>query len=183
MTEDDPDAELVAQVGRGDALAVRRLVAKKLPRLTALAYRLLGDAFEAEDVAQETFVRLWRTAARWQPGRARLDTWLHIVALNLCRDRMQRRRETAMAEPPDQSDPAPLADHAMEADERAAVVSAAVAALPERQREAIVLQYYQGLSNIVAAKVMSVSVEAIEALLARGRRTLRAKLGGVAHDE
>lgn len=180
--DDDPDSELVARVGRGDALAVRRLVTTKLPRLAALANRLLGDPSEAEDVAQETFVRVWRAASRWQPGRARLDTWLHTIALNLCRDRMRRRRETAMAEPPEQSDPTPLADHCMEADERAAAISAAVAALPERQREAIVLQYYQGLTNIAAAEVMGVSVEAIEALLARGRRTLRAKLERVAHD-
>lgn len=82
----DPDEDLVRRVGQGDPAASQALVALKLPRIHALAQRMLGDATEAEDVAQETLLRAWRQAPKWAPGRARFDTWLHRVALNLCYD-------------------------------------------------------------------------------------------------
>ncbi|WP_454882938.1 RNA polymerase sigma factor [Sphingomonas oryzagri] len=174
MSADDPDTKLVARIGRGDDAAVRLLVNAKLPRLLALARRMLGDAAEAEDVAQEAFVRAWRQASRWRPGAARFDTWLHTVTLNLCRDRLRRRRERTMPELPEQADPSPSADTTMDETARGRAVQSAIAALPERQREAILLVHYQELSNIAAADVMEISVDALESLLARGRRSLRA---------
>jgi RNA polymerase sigma-70 factor (ECF subfamily) len=137
---------------------------------------MLGDAAEAEDVAQEAFLRVWRQAPRWRPGAAKFDTWLHRVALNLCYDRLRRRREIATAEPPDVADPSPGPDRGLDAQDTGARVAAALAALPDRQREAIVLCHYQELGNIEAAAVMGVSVEAVESLLGRGRRALRAAL-------
>jgi len=174
LSVDDPDAGLVARVGRGDEAATRMLVSAKLPRILALARRMLGDAAEAEDIAQETFLRAWRQAARWRPGAARFDTWLHTVALNLCRDRMRRRRETAMPDVPEVPDPAPPADAVLDETAQARTVQDAIAALPERQREALILVHYQDLTNIAAAAAMEISVEALESLLARGRRSLRA---------
>lgn len=170
---DDPDARLVARIARGDVAAIEAFVIAKLPRVLALAERMLGDRGDAEDVAQETFVRVWRHAARWQPGAARFDTWMHRVTLNLCRDRLRRRREVVMAEPPERADPAPLQDGVLEADQTAARVAAALAALPDRQREAIILTYYQELSNAESAATMEIGVEALESLLARARRGLR----------
>jgi DNA-directed RNA polymerase specialized sigma subunit, sigma24 homolog len=87
LSERDPDAELLEGVARQDPAAVRSLVARKLPRLLALATRMLGDRMEAEDVAQEVFVRIWKQASRWREGEAKVDTWVHRVALNLCYDR------------------------------------------------------------------------------------------------
>ncbi len=175
---DDPDGELVRRVGEGDEAAIAQLVRAKLARMVALGSRLLGDAAEAEDMAQELFVRVWRHAAGWQPGQARFDTWMHRVALNLCNDRLRKRRPLQLAEDWDAADPAPGADMEIEAADRAAAVDAALDALPPRQREAIVLTYYQALSNYEAAAVMEVKVDALESLLARGRRALKAKLGG-----
>lgn len=172
----DPDEELVRRVARGDAAAVEALVARKLPRLLGLGTRILGDAAEAEDVAQEAFIRVWRSAGSWRPGKARFDTWLHRVALNLCHDRLRRRREQPMAEPPEQVDCAPLPDAGISAAETGGQVERALQALPPRQREAIVLTYYQELPNIDAAAVMEVSVDALESLLSRGRRSLRGLL-------
>ncbi|CAG4911952.1 ECF RNA polymerase sigma factor SigW [Paraburkholderia gardini] len=179
MSGQDPDAELVARVGKQDPAAVRTLVAHKLPRLLSLATRMLRDRMEAEDVAQEAFVRIWKQAPRWKTGEARFDTWLHRVVLNLCYDRLRRHREDPMADDlPDPVDPAALPDARLEAHARDERVRAALAQLPARQREALVLNYYQELSNIEAAALMGITVDALESLLARARRNLRTLLAG-----
>ncbi|WP_233835426.1 RNA polymerase sigma factor [Paraburkholderia sp. ZP32-5] len=174
----DPDAELIARVGREEPGAIRSLVARKLPRLLALATRMLGDRMEAEDVAQEVFVRIWKQAARWREGEAKFDTWMHRVALNLCYDRLRGQREDTSDDPPDSIDPAALPDARLEARADEARLRAALAALPSRQREALVLSYYQEMSNVDAAALMGVSVDALESLLTRARRNLRAQLAG-----
>lgn len=176
----DPDEDLVRRVGQGDPAAIQALVARKLPRMLALAQRMLGDAVEAEDVAQEAMLRAWKQAPRWTPGKARFDTWLHRVGLNLCYDRLRRRREVPSEISPERPDEGPAPDRGILAAQLGARVDRALAALPERQREAIVLCHYQELTNIEAAGLMSVSIEALESLLSRGRRTLRQTLADLA---
>ena len=144
----DPDEELLSRIASGDPAAARALVARKLPRLMSLAGRLLGDAAEAEDVAQDAFVRVWKQAPKWQAGAARFDTWLHRVALNLCYDRLRRRRELAYAEPPEQVDEGPGPERGLQALDTGRQVARALQGLPDRQREAIVLCHYQELGNI-----------------------------------
>jgi RNA polymerase sigma-70 factor, ECF subfamily len=179
----DPDAELVRNAGAGDAQAASALVRRHLPRMVGLARRMLNDAAEAEDVAQEVFLRVWREAPRWQPGAAKFETWMHRVALNLCYDRLRRRREKS---DPDAgvyvADRAPLASEQWLARQRSQQVHAALADLPERQRAALELVHFQELTNIAAAETLEISVEALESLLARGRRALKAALADVAQD-
>lgn len=172
----DPDEALVAAVGRGEPAAIRAFVAAKSARMMALAGRLLGDAAEAEDVTQEVFVRVWKQAPNWRPGQAKFDTWMHRVATNLCYDRLRKRRETPSDTVPERADDGPAPDAGLLAADTATQVERALAALPDRQREAIVLAHYQELGNIEAASVMEISVEALESLLSRGRRALRASL-------
>ncbi len=176
VSANDPDAALIARIGQGDEAATRLLTNAKLPRVLALARRILGDPAEAEDVAQETFLRVWRHAGNWRPGAALFDTWLHTVTLNLCRDRLRRRREITMDVLPEIADPAIPQDAAMDDAAQSRRVAAAVAALPDRQREAIMLVHYQDLSNIAVAQALAISVDALESLLARGRRALRKRL-------
>ena len=179
MNEEDPDAELLARIDGREPGAVREMVTRKLPRLLALATRMLGDRDEASDVAQEVFVRIWKQASRWQRGQARFDTWLQRVALNLCYDRLRRRQEVNLGDDlPEPVDQAPLPEDQLDESARSERIAAALAALPARQREALVLQYYQELSNVEAAAVMGITVDALESLLSRARRTLRSRLAG-----
>jgi RNA polymerase sigma-70 factor (ECF subfamily) len=173
LNVEDPDELLLARVGRNEPAAVQEMVARKLPRLLALAVRMLGDRGEAEDVAQEAFLRVWKQAPNWQRGKARFDTWLHRVVLNLCYDRLRGHHEQVMDEVPDQVDPASMPDEQIEEAEQSDQVAAALATLPARQREALVLQYYQELSNTEAAELMGVTVEALESLLSRARKNMR----------
>lgn len=183
MQDHDPDTALLARIGSGDAAAARLLVAAKLPRILGLATRMLHDRAAAEDIAQDAFVRVWRIAATWQPGAARFDTWLHTVVLNLCRDRLRRRREATDGAVPEMPDPAPDAESSLIEAERDRTVATAIARLPERQRDAILLVHYQDLSGAEAAAALDVSIEALESLLARGRRTLRTRLCSSQEDD
>lgn len=175
----DPDEDLVCRVGQGDPAAIQALVARKLPRMLALAHRMLGDPAEAEDVAQEAMLRAWKQAPRWTPGQAKFDTWLHRVGLNLCYDRLRKRREIATDSLPDRADDGPAPDRGLMAADTGTRVEAALARLPDRQREAIVLCHYQELTNIEAAALMTISVDALESLLSRGRRALRLALADI----
>jgi len=170
------DDDLVAAVARGDEQACRLLMERHLPRMVALARRMLGNRADAEDVAQEVFLRVWTHAERWQPGRAQFGTWLHRVATNLCLDRLRKRRPENIDDIPEPVSGDPRPDENLERRELAERVEAALQALPERQRLAIVLSHFQGLSNIEAAEILEVSVEAVESLLGRARRQLRATL-------
>lgn len=183
MTGEDPDADLLRSLANGDVSAMHVLVDRKLSRITALAFRMLGDQTEAEDVGQEALLRVWRHAARWRAdGPAKFDTWLHRVVLNLCYDRLRRKRDRPMQEAPEIVDPSMPADLRLEVDESSALVLSALGKLPDRQREAIILHHYQDLSNLEAARVMGISLDALESLLTRGRRGLRTLLRGLGYE-
>lgn len=179
---DAPDEVLLARFARGDRLAARLLTARLLPVLLGYATRLLGgDRAEAEDVAQEALLRLWRIAPDWRAGEARVTTWLYRVVTNLCTDRLRagRRRATpAGADLPDLADDAPDAEARLLSAARLAALDAALAGLPDRQREAVVLRHIEGLSNPEIAAVLGIGVEAVESLTARGKRALAAALQG-----
>jgi RNA polymerase sigma-70 factor (ECF subfamily) len=172
----DPDADLVARVGQGDRAAAAALMARHLPRMLALARRMLPDPLEAEDAVQDAFIQLWTHAARWIPGQAKFSTWLYRVTLNKCYDRLRRRPTARLEEAAEVEDPAPAPGANLDHAAIAVQIEAALAALPERQRAAVQLCHFEGCGNIEAAEIMGISVEALESLLARGRRTLRTQL-------
>jgi RNA polymerase sigma-70 factor (ECF subfamily) len=176
----EADDDLVLRVGRGDPEACRLLVERHLGRVVAFAARVLGTPSDAEDVAQEVFTRLWRQARSWRPGSGGVRAWLRRVALHRCLDRLARRREQPLDDAPDPPDPGPTPPLRLEEAEVTRIVAQAVAALPARQRAALALCHYDGLRQDEAAEVLGVSVEALESLLARARRTLRARLRALA---
>ena len=142
------------------------------PRLHAVAARTLGDAALAEDVVQETFLKAWDAAAKWEPGRARFSTWLHRVTLNRALDHLRRTRPLTGVELPDHADPAPSADAAIVATERRSAALTAISALPDRQRAAVAL-YTEGVTQREAAAALDITEGAYESLLVRARRALR----------
>ena len=179
MADDATDEALLARYGAGDPVAARALAARLLPRVLAGATRMLGgDRAEAEDVAQEAMLRLWRAAPGWQAGGARVSTWLWTVTTNLCIDRLRRRRGQALDSIPEPPDDAPGAQAGLEQADRLSALDAALAQLPERQRIAVVLRHIEGLANPEIAEVLGVGVEAVESLTARGKRALAAILSG-----
>lgn len=175
-TDSDPDLELLPRIASGDARACRALVDRHLPRLHGLAWRLTGSSADADEVCQDAFVRAWRQARDWRTGQARFGTWLHQVVLNLCRDRLRVRRESAPLSDAEGLVAADDPERAQQQHERSRLLQQALQTLPERQREALVLCHYQELSNIEAAALLELSVDALESLLARARRGLRAAL-------
>ena len=170
------EAELLARYARGDQSAARALTLRHAPRLHALAWRMLRDPAEAEDVAQESMLRLWRAAPGWEDRGVAVGTWLYRVASNLCLDRLRRRRDRPLEAAGDPADPALPPEARLQADTRSAALQQAVAALPERQRIATLLRHFEGLSNPEIAAALETSVEAVESLLARARRELAAQL-------
>lgn len=170
--KDVSDETLMERVQRRDHAAFTHLVDRYLSRLRPFALRLMGNAEDADDVVQETFLRVWRNAHSWEPGRVQLTTWLHRIAHNLCVDTMRRRRPTTEFDETHADGAASLEQDAMAA-ELGDSVAAALATLQERQKTALLLCHYQGLSNRQAAEILDVSVEALESLLARGRRRMR----------
>lgn len=172
----DPDEDLVSRIGGGDKRAAAELVRRHLPKMVGLGRRMLGDQAEAEDVAQEVFLRVWKHAAAWKPGQAKFETWMHRVGMNLCLDRLRRSGRQGGEVPIDYPDAGASATRGLDDRQRRDRVREALLQLPERQRAALVLCYYQDRTNIEAAEILGVSVEALESLLARARRTLKTSL-------
>lgn len=180
MTQDAavPDETLLVLYARGDAEAARELTDRMLPRALSVATRVLGDRAEAEDVAQEAMLRLWRIAPDWQTGQAKVSTWLYRVTMNLCIDLQRKRRggTVALNDAPDPADNAPSAAEQLVAKARSDALQDALAQLPDRQRQAVVLRHLEELANPEIAEILGVSVEAVESLVARGKRGLTAAL-------
>ena len=174
------DEALLVLYANGDAEAARALTQRLAPRVLGFAARMLGgDLAEAEDVAQEAMLRLWRIAPEWRQGEAKVSTWVFRVASNLCTDRLRKRRGVALGElGADPADDSPGAEARLQAASRAEALEAALQDLPERQRQAVVLRHLEGLYNPEIAAVMEISVEAVESLTARGKRALAKALTG-----
>jgi len=148
-----------------------------LPRVLGQAFRMLRDRAEAEDVAQEAMIRLWKIAPDWEQDKAKVSTWMYRVVANLCTDKLRgRKQHTPLDLAPDPEDPGVSAPERLQQNTRADALSRALADLPERQSQAVALRHLEGCSNPEIAQIMDISVEAVESLVSRGKRALTAAL-------
>ena len=173
------DETLVALIAAGDQRAFAAIVRRHGGRLRAVALRFAGGASEADDIVQDTFVRFWRTAKRWQPGGPPLGAYLMRIAVNRAIDgdrKRKVRRFFGLEDADEIADPDPPADDRMAGKSDLGAVVADVKQLPTRQRAAILLAADGERSNAEIAGIMDLSEGAVEQLLVRARRTLRARL-------
>lgn len=178
---DVSDEALLVLYANGDPAAARTLTLRLTPRVLGYAARILGDRAEAEDMAQEAMLRLWRIAPEWRQGEAKVTTWLYRIVTNLCTDRLRarkRRSATPLDDAPEVADDSVGVEASLIAADRMTALENALAQLPDRQRQAVVLRHIEGLTNPDIAAVMDIGIEAVESLTARGKRSLTALLSG-----
>lgn len=185
---DGSDDELMRRAGRGDNAAFAALVARHLPRATALAARITGIRSDAEEIVQEAFLRTWIKAPEWESqaeatGGARFTTWFTRVLVNLCIDRRRRPQPLPIEAAEHVASTAPEGLETVAQRETSTRVLAALGTLPDRQRAALTLCHWDGRSNIEAAEILDVTVGALESLLVRARRTLRVALADLAPED
>src|SRR6266700_5602608 len=169
----DEDSELLDRLAADDETAFRLLVERHIDRAYAIALRIVGNAADAEDVVQDTMLKVWTHRGRWQHGRAKFSTWLYRVVSNRCIDLHRKPRTENVDAVPEVADAQPDASSVIERNEVNDLLEAAMLRLPEQQRIAVILSYHENMSNGDIAEVMDTTVSAVESLLKRGRQQLR----------
>ena len=169
------DEELMSAIAKSDETAFKELLNRYSKRVFAFAWRLCADTQQAEDLTQDVFFKVWRGAAEWKP-QAKLETWLYRVLYNRFIDTRRKVKGTTEELSDDIGSGDDTPEQALIKKSRERAVAAAVNALPDRQKEALSLCYYQGLSAKEAAEVLSVTQGALESLLFRARQTLKEQL-------
>ncbi|TQF33104.1 RNA polymerase sigma factor [Bradyrhizobium sp. UNPA324] len=169
----DEDSELLDKLATGDEVAFRMLVERHIDRAYAIALRIAGNAADAEDVVQDTMLKIWSHRGRWQHGRAKFSTWLYRVISNRCIDLRRKPRNENVDTVPEVADGQPGAVEIIERNELNDMLELAMQRLPEQQRIAVIFSYHENMSNGKIAQVMDTTVAAVESLLKRGRQQLR----------
>ena len=177
MTDLSDDALLVLY-GNGDGLAASALTARLTPMVYRLAKRLLRNDADAQEITQEAMLKLWKMAPDWRQGEAKVSTWLYRVTTNLCTDRLRKKRPLGLDDIDEPADGAPAIETRLHTKTRLQALNQALDTLPDRQKQAVVLRHLEGLGNPEIASVLSISTEAVESLIARGKRALAGKLLG-----
>lgn len=182
MDASPSDEALMEKVRAGDQQAFALLVKRHLPRAYAIARRVLGRQADAEDATQEAFTRVWTHACDWQPQRGSFSAWLGRILVNASLDHARRQAPQRFISDADAvlaelADPSATPDAYHSQHQTAAAIDKAVAHLPDRQRMAVVLCYFEEHSNPQAAQMMGLHIKALEGLLVRARKQLRGWLG------
>ncbi len=167
------DPQAVKKMLAGNADAFHQVLDFHMETVSRYVQRMTYNRADTEDIVQETFLRLWSTRHRYDPAKAKLTTWIHKIAHNLCVDSLRvSKPELRIIEEPATNGP----DSDYDQRSQSQIVAQALSQLPERQRSAVVMCHYQGLSNREAAEIIDVSIDALESLLSRGRKQLKKTL-------
>jgi RNA polymerase sigma-70 factor (ECF subfamily) len=169
------EAALMRRVAEGDRQALAAIIEAHQERVWAVAYRYTQRRADADDISQEAFIRLWNAAGRWEPA-ARLSTWLYRVVVNLCLDFRRKQAHAPVALSGEGNEPAICDVAELESQETTARVQRAIAALPERQRMAVILHRFEGMSYREISQATGWGEAAIESLLSRAYAALRTQL-------
>lgn len=170
------DDDLLRCVAEDDEAAFRELVGRHIDRAYGLALRILRNAADADDVVQDTFLKVWIHRHRWECGRAKFSTWIYRVVSNRCIDLRRQPRSENVDGVPEPADQRPDAVTAMQRHEVNDMLETAMTRLPDQQRVAVILSYHDNMTNQEIAEVMDTTVSAVESLLKRGRQQLRKML-------
>jgi RNA polymerase sigma-70 factor (ECF subfamily) len=169
------DEQLMLSVRDGDLDAFEQIVLRHQGEAWRLAYRFTGAAAEAEDLAQDAFLKILNAAGRYKPT-ATFRTYFYRVLTRLCIDHRRKKRPVLANPLPNMPDTAPCPSAQADQAERDALIQAALNSLPADYRMAVVLRYFQGLSGTEMAEAMGRSVKAVERLLARAKSALEPQL-------
>jgi len=169
------DVELMLAVGRGDLSAFNEIVQRHQSTAWRVAYRFLGDSAEAEDIAQEAFLRILTAAPRYRPT-ASFSTYLYRIVSRLCIDNARKKRPLCIDTLPERVDCSPDPATTLDLKNRDAQISKTLEALPSRQRMTVILKYYEDLSYADITRAMGTTTKAVERMLGRARKTLKSSL-------
>ncbi len=177
----DADAELMLKVKQGQTSCFNAIIDKYQKPIINFAYSLLRDRFEAEDTAQEVFLRVYAKAKAYRP-KAKFSTYIFKVARNLCFNKLRRKKshtlvplEEGRLAAPDKTSPSRI----LEKKELHSLIEEALAKLPARQRSAVILSKYEGLPYKEIAKIMGCSIRAVKMLIHRAKEALREELSSL----
>ena len=170
----EDDAQLLERIGKGEKAAFAVLVRRHSGRFYRVAYRFVGNVGEAEDMVQEAFLKLWERPLMWQVDRrASFSTWFYRVVVNLCLDHKKKKRPALIGDDKWVEDDRETHEETLIHAETQHWIAANIAALPDRQRMALNLCFYEGLSNQEAAEAMGIRLKALQSLLMRAKTTLK----------
>ena len=175
MKNRDPDAELIRQVAEGDEAAFEELVKKYQHPVLNTIYRYISDSTQADDLAQEVFVKVWNHAGSFR-GKSKFSTWLYKIVVNQCLNYRSRERKSTSSLDRPVEDLSPGADANLETSERQAAVRKAIDELPEKQRIALILSRFDRKSYKEISEIMRCSLSSVESLIFRAKENLRKKI-------
>lgn len=177
--EQESDENLALLIGKGDRAAFQTLMERHINMHISFAERMMGSREEAEDIVQDAFTKLWIHAEKFDPGRAKFSTWFYRIVMNRCLDKKRKKTPVSLPEnfeiPDERENPV----ESLATAQRKRQVLKALGEIPDRQRAAITMCYFEGITNRDAAKILNLNIKALESLLCRGRKNLKSLLEGV----
>lgn len=171
------DEDIIREIQAGNRPAFSALVSRHITRFYHLAYRYMASREEAEDIVQTAFLKIWENPFLWKDGgKAKFTTWFSRIVINLCLDQKKKSKPSWLPEDMDIQDSASSQEQDMLAQEKESAVMAAINTLPDRQKTALILCFYEEYSQQEAAQIMKIKIKALESLLMRAKKNLKEQM-------